>query len=201
VLPSVFDLFVQGSRSLARSEGGLGIGLTLVRSLVELHGGTVIAHSDGAGRGSEFVVSLPALAPVPGDAQPATPPPPVPTANGRRVLVVEDNGDTAEALGMLLRILGYTVDIARDGEDALARARAALPEIALLDIGLPTMDGYDLARRLRALPGGEAVRMVALSGYGQDRARNAEAGFQVHLVKPVELGPLLQAISPGGSRS
>jgi two-component system CheB/CheR fusion protein len=191
LLPRVFDLFTQGDRSLARSEGGLGIGLTLVKSLAEMHGGQVEAFSEGTGTGSEFVVRLPILErrrrPADGEAgtvRPRTP--------SRRVLVVDDNVDAAESLAMLLRVEGHEVRTAHDGATALDAAQAYRPEVVLLDIGLPKMDGYEVAQRLRRLPDSKSALVVALTGYGQeeDRRRAEEAGFDVHLVKPVDLAVL-----------
>ena len=200
LLPRVFDLFTQGDRSLARSEGGLGIGLTLVRSLVEMHGGKAEAFSAGPGQGSEFVVRLPILErrrsrrPAPGEAEAAghgtTP---------RRILVVDDNHDAAESLALLLRAEGHEVRTAHDGATALDAVRAYQPEIVLLDIGLPKMDGYEVARRLRAQEGTRRALLVALTGYGQeeDRRRAAEAGFDAHLVKPADLGALHALLGEG----
>jgi CheY-like chemotaxis protein len=190
MLPHVFDLFTQADRSLAHSQGGLGVGLTLVKSLVELHGGSVDARSAGADQGSEFTVRLPLLPPgaLPGgppefDKTPANP--------RRRVLVVDDNIDAVESLAMVLQHMGHEVRTAADGPKALALAGAYRPELVLLDIGLPGIDGYEVARRLRK----QAVApmlLVALTGYGQeeDRRRSREAGFDQHLVKPVELTAL-----------
>ena len=183
LLPRVFELFVQGDRSLERSAGGLGIGLTLVRQLVELHGGTVEASSPGAGRGSTFTVRLPVFAAPPDAddaARPATPAP------ARRVLVVEDNDDAREMLRNLLHLFGHEVHEACDGASGIEQARRVRPDAALIDIGLPGIDGYEVARRIRAdVPG---ARLVALTGYGQpeDRERALAAGFDVHLVKPVD---------------
>ncbi len=190
VLPHVFVLFTQGDRSLARSEGGLGIGLSLVKNLVELHGGRVEAFSDGPGKGSEFVVQLPAL-----ETQPVAPVDAGEvTANGtpvlpRSVLVVDDNVDSAESLAMLLRLEGHEVQTAYDGPTALATAYAFQPEVAFVDIGLPGMDGFELARRLREQVGLKDALLAALTGYGQqeDRRKSLEAGFDAHLVKPVDL--------------
>jgi signal transduction histidine kinase/DNA-binding response OmpR family regulator len=185
-LSSVFDLFTQVDRSLDRAQGGLGIGLTLVRRLVELHGGRVEAHSAGAGQGSEFIVTLPCLTDAP---QPAAEPPPARVEAGgpRRVLVVDDNVDGAESLATLLKLLGHEVHVAHDGPAALRATADVRPEVVFLDIGLPGMDGYEVARRLRR-PGRNEALLVALTGYGQDedRRRSREAGFDHHLVKPVD---------------
>ena len=187
LVPRIFELFVQGRRALDRADGGLGLGLAIVRSLVELHGGTVAASSGGPGRGSEFVVRLPLAAvaapPAPGVA--ARPAP----AGVCRVLIVDDNRDAAELLEEGLRGAGHVTRVAFDGPTALRLAAELLPDVALLDIGLPVMDGFELARRLRELPGLAALRLVALTGYGQpsDRERSRVAGFDEHLTKPVEL--------------
>jgi PAS domain S-box-containing protein len=202
LLPRVFDLFVQEERSLARSQGGLGIGLTLVRTLVERHGGTIEAASGGPGRGSEFRIRLPRLS-----APRQKPLPPRPPRDGSeektagerppaRVLLVEDNLDAAGALAELLRMWGHPVELAHDGVAALRLAREARPEIVLLDIGLPGLDGYEVASRLRAISGLEAARLVALTGYGQeaDRRRSRLAGFDHHVVKPVDLDLLREIL-------
>ena len=190
LLPRVFDLFAQGQQSIERARGGLGLGLAIVRSLVELHGGTVEARSDGPGRGSEFVVRLPALEGKPAAAASAAPaPPPAAARRTGRVLVVDDNRDAADLLADALSAAGFTTRVAHDGPSALNAAASFLPEVALLDLGLPVMDGYELARRLRALPGLAALKLVAITGYGQasDRERTRASGFDEHLVKPVEL--------------
>jgi signal transduction histidine kinase len=199
MLPHIFDLFVQVDHRHARSQGGLGIGLTLVRRLVELHGGTVEAFSAGLGRGSEFVVRLPALSEKREregragreDAGDAAPTP------GRRILVVDDNVDAAESLALLLRLQGHDVAVAADGPTALEKARAERPEVIFLDLGMPGMDGYEVARRLRQLPDVGPVRLVALTGWGQeeDRRRTRQAGFDHHVVKPVEPDALHQLLS------
>jgi len=185
ILDRVFDLFFQGERSLDRSQGGLGIGLTLVRRLVEMHGGTVAAASEGTGRGSTFTVRLPRR-PAPA---PSTALPPVSHDGGtrRRVLVVEDNSDTREMLRQVLMILGHEVHVARDGAEAVERALALRPDIALVDVGLPALDGYAVARAIRAAPGGDGIRLVAVTGYGraEDRRAAEAAGFDAHVVKPV----------------
>ena len=196
LIPKVFDLFVQGARGLDRAQGGLGIGLTLVRRLAERHGGTVSVNSDGPGRGSEFVVRLPAPEVLFGGSA-AVLPLPSHRASGR-VLVVDDNTDAAEMLGEMLRSAGYTVSLAADGPQALLLAATFQPDTAVVDIGLPLMDGYQVAKRLRLLAGLERLRLVALSGYGQasDRARCLAAGFDLHLVKPAELEAILEAVVP-----
>lgn len=198
LLPRLFDTFVQGDQSLDRSHGGLGLGLAIVRSLVSQHGGTISVHSDGVGQGSEFVLRLPL----------ARESPPQPGAGGvaalprgtraGRVLVVDDNQDAAALLGELLKASGYAVSLAPDGARALEQSAAFAPEFAILDIGLPGMDGFELATRLRALPGGDAMRLIAVTGYGRDpdRARSVGAGFDAHLVKPISLADLVRALEP-----
>jgi PAS domain S-box-containing protein len=190
LLPQIFDLFVQGDRALDRKEGGLGIGLTLVKHLAELHGGTVAAASMGLREGSQFVVRLPLRGEQP--AQQTGAGTPSIAAEHFRVLVVEDNPDVARSLGMLIEILGHRVELADDGETALATALTFLPQLVVLDIGLPGMNGYDLARAMRAQPLLRNAMLVACTGYGQedDRRRVQEAGFDLHLVKPVHVSDL-----------
>jgi signal transduction histidine kinase/ActR/RegA family two-component response regulator len=187
MLPKVFDLFTQIDRTLDRSQGGLGVGLTLVRSLVELHGGTVHATSPGPGQGSEFVVRLPAL-PVNSEPASVRPAETSPAAPARRILVVDDNVDAADSLATLLDLSGHQVWTAYGGAAALDVADTHRPEVILLDIGLPGMDGHEVARRLRRHPALSDVMLVALTGYGQeaDRRRTQDAGFDHHLVKPVD---------------
>jgi PAS domain S-box-containing protein len=189
MLPRVFDLFTQADKSLDRAQGGLGIGLTLVQRLVELHGGKVEAHSEGLGQGSEFVVRLP-LTPVrsSSSAAPAAGNGAKTSTTGRRVLIVEDNADAAETLGLLLETMGQQVRVVHDGTAAVEAARSFHPEIVLLDIGLPGMNGYEVARHLREQHDLQQPLLVALTGYGQeeDRARARDAGFDLHMVKPVE---------------
>jgi CheY-like chemotaxis protein/two-component sensor histidine kinase len=196
LLPRVFELFTQGDRSLARSEGGLGIGLTMVKSLVEMHGGRVEARSEGLGRGSEFLVHLPILASKPVLA-PTGSPGAAPALPSRRVLVVDDNQDAAQSLATLLRIRGQEVHVAFDGPSALQAAESFGPDIIFLDIGLPGMDGYEVAQHLRKQPQLDKMLLVALTGYGQqdDRRRSHEAGFDVHLVKPADPATLQRLIA------
>jgi signal transduction histidine kinase len=197
LLPHLFDLFVQGERTLDRSEGGLGIGLTIARSLVELHGGAIRVESGGAGQGSTFSVTLPRSmrARVSTDRIHALPHPRA-TPTGARVLVVDDNIDAALMLRELLTALGHTLEVAHDGASALQVAATFEPDIAVLDIGLPVMNGYELARRLRERLGPERLRLIALSGYGQeaDRARAKAVGFDHHLIKPVDIDALLNLL-------
>ena len=184
---TIFDLFVQAGRGLDRVQGGLGIGLTLARTLIELHGGSIALHSDGIGKGSEFILRLPLPAqPDAGDRpdERAT----ADAATGARVLLVEDNPDTADSMVLLLEMLGHRVDLAPDGASALALAAARIPQVMLVDIGLPDIDGYEVARRVRANAALASVVLVALTGYGQreDRERAFAAGFDHHFVKPVD---------------
>ncbi len=189
MLPHVFELFVQADHATTKAQGGLGIGLTLVKNLVDLHDGTVEAHSDGLGQGCEFVVRLPLVAEgggggqSSGDTALASEPP---TPPGNRLLVVDDNRDAADSLATLLRLHGHEVRVAHSGQAALEVTQAFNPDLIFLDIGMPGMDGYEVARRVRATPGLEGVVLAALTGWGQqeDRRRTAEAGFDHHLVKP-----------------
>ncbi len=194
LLPHVFDLFVQGARGADRAQGGLGIGLTMARSLVELHGGTIEARSDGPGAGSEFVITLPLA-----EAEPACP-----DTGGqrlahrvsRRVLVVDDNADAAEMMRTLLELDGHQVTAVYDGGTAIERAAALQPDVVLIDLGMPGMDGFEVARRLRAEPSlGRAV-LVALTGYGQeeDVRRSREAGFDHHVTKSADFEPLRRVL-------
>jgi CheY-like chemotaxis protein len=190
VMPRVFEPFTQADRSLDRSQGGLGIGLTLVRLLVDRHGGSVEARSDGPGRGSEFEVRLPLIA-ADGAIAGRTIDAGVPATAARpakRVLVVEDNEDSAEMLRMLLSMRSHEVEVAHDGPTALEAARRFEPQVIVCDIGLPHMNGYEVARQVRALRAIVRPTLIALSGYGQDedRRRSSDAGFEHHLVKPVE---------------
>ena len=195
-----FDLFAQAERTSDRASGGLGLGLALVRSLVELHGGTVACESAGPGQGSRFTVTLPLLA---AGAAPAVPRDEAQAAQerGLSIMVVDDNVDAAETLGLLLEASGHRVSVEHDPLRALERSRTEAPQVCLLDIGLPGMDGYELARRLRAQPSTAHAFLVAITGYGQDSDRRlaAEAGFDRHLVKPIDLESLRDALA-GASR-
>lgn len=202
MLPRVFDLFLQAESSTSRTEGGLGVGLALVRQLVEMHGGTVEARSEGLGKGTEMMVLLPVL--------PASPEPVNEDASGRevsrspgqeafealRILIVDDNEDSAESLASLLRLFGHDARTAYDGLSALEGARSYLPDVMLLDIGLPKLDGYEVAERLRQEPWRDRILLLAMTGYGQeeDRRRSREAGFDHHLVKPVDLDRLRELL-------
>jgi CheY-like chemotaxis protein len=193
MLPRVFELFVQERQTIDRSQGGLGLGLAIVDNLVKMHDGRVAVFSDGPGKGSVFTIDLPAAAVGVPEAEAASPLRPAPGV-GRRVLVVDDNPDAAELLSEVLSAIGHDVEVAFDGPRALELARTFLPDVALLDIGLPVMDGYELARRLRDRADG--LRLVAVTGYGQesDRQRAREAGFDAHIVKPVEFDALRAAL-------
>jgi PAS domain S-box-containing protein len=198
LLPRVFDLFAQGDHSLDRSRGGLGIGLTLSRRLVELHGGTLTASSAGPGQGSEFVVQLPAELDGP-DAEAAAPVRLETTpSKPRRVLVVDDSVDAGESTAALIRLWGHQTRVLTDAAGVLDVLRGFRPDVVLLDIGLPGIDGYDLARQIRAVDGGDRVVLAALTGYGRDEDRRLaeEAGFDHHLVKPVDIDRL-EAILAG----
>ena len=189
LLPQIFDLFTQADRSLDRAQGGLGIGLNLDQRLVQLHGGTVEAHSAGPGQGSEFVVRLPIVA-APGTAAADAPTPATEAPeHGLRILAVDDNVDACTMLANLLRIEGHSVQTAHTGPAALKTALTWLPDVVLLDIGLPEIDGYEVARRLRAEPALKNTRLIAITGYGNesDVQLSTEAGFDAHLLKPVDL--------------
>ena len=190
----MFELFVQGARGLDRAAGGLGVGLALVKRLTEMHGGTVSAGSAGPGAGTTFTVRLPAV--LPRAAQAAAPEAP-PRVEPRRVLIVEDNDDARQMLHEALAFSGHEVREARDGASGLALAAEARPDVALIDIGLPDLDGYEVARRLRASPGGRRMGLIAITGYGQaeDQRRAYEAGFDAHLTKPVAPERLKQVMA------
>jgi PAS domain S-box-containing protein len=200
-LPRIFGMFAQADTSLERSRDGLGLGLTLVKNLVEMHAGTVEARSAGIGQGSEFVVRLPLLSgPAPSLSREPSSVKPVTTVP-RRILVVDDNQDSADSLATLLRLTGHEVHIAHDGLEALERAAALQPEVILLDIGLPRLNGYDAARRIRGQQPHRPPTLVALTGWGQeeDRRRTKEAGFDAHLVKPVDFAALTKLLAESGA--
>jgi CheY-like chemotaxis protein len=191
----VFDLFTQVHMHQARADGGLGIGLALVRSLVQMHGGTVEAESEGCGLGSTFTVRLPLARGVSAVQE---------CAKQERslmepceIIVADDNVDAATSLAYLLELDGHRVTVAVDGAEASAQAAQLRPQVVVLDLGMPRMDGLEAARRIRKLPGGEQIALIALTGWGQDadRERTSEAGFDAHLVKPVNLGELTQVIA------
>jgi two-component system CheB/CheR fusion protein len=195
MLSRVFELFMQVEPTLDRARGGLGIGLTVVRHLTEMHGGTVSATSEGLGKGSEFSVHLP-LSSTRGAAAVPTITPAVQT--GLRVLVVDDNVDTARTLSLLLQGLGCMTQEVHDGPPVVETAKSFRPDAILLDIGLPGLDGYQIARLIRQTPELSHVRLIAVTGYGQqqDRQRSREAGFDEHLVKPVQLDSLIEILAP-----
>lgn len=196
MLPKIFDLFTQVDHSIEKSQSGLGVGLNIVRRIVEMHGGTVEAHSKGNGMGSEFAVRLPIVLPkkyerpehTESQAHPAV---------GRRILVADDNRDAAYSLAAILKIMGHDVRTASDGLEAVTLAGEFLPEILFLDIGMPTLNGYEACRRIREQPWGQNIYVVALTGWGQeeDRARSKDAGFDAHLVKPLEPKNLQQLLA------
>jgi PAS domain S-box-containing protein len=189
MLDRLFDMFLQGSRSLDRPQGGLGIGLSLVRGLVEMHGGSVEAHSEGIGKGSEFVVRLPvALSPNRGSRPEDGADDVISCSCRQRILVVDDNQDSALTLAMMLKIQGHELCTAHDGLEAVEAAATFRPEVVLLDIGLPRLNGYDACRRIREDPKNEGMVLIALTGWGQeeDKRRSKEAGFNFHMVKPVD---------------
>jgi len=204
LVPNVFDLFTQGARTLARSQGGLGLGLTLVKRLVDLHEGEVAAHSDGVGFGSTFTLTLPCVAGAceGGEAQPGDQDAVRVTLQRKlKVLIVDDNSDAADSLATLLQVQGHATSVEYDAQSALRRARAERPDVMLIDIGLPDVDGYQLAQELRSLPETAATVPVAVTGYGQakDRERALQAGFAHHLVKPVDMTALGRILESGAA--
>jgi CheY-like chemotaxis protein len=198
LLPRIFDLFAQGERGLDRAQGGLGVGLTLARRLTEMHGGRLEAHSEGRDRGSEFRLRLPRV----GAVQPAEAASSLQTAaasfhsEGLRILVVDDNHDAATAIATMLELEGHAVRTAHDGEEALGAVTTHSPAVVVLDIGLPLLDGYEVARRMRAMPELAGALLIAVTGYGQseDRAAATDAGFDHHFVKPADPQALLACI-------
>ncbi|HEY1068167.1 MAG TPA: ATP-binding protein, partial [Pirellulales bacterium] len=203
MLPRIFDLFTQVDRTLEKSQGGLGIGLALVRRLLGLHGGSITAHSEGMNRGSEFIVRLPTLetSPLADAAQQAGAVGRAGECVGHRVLVVDDNRDSCASLAKLLTLLGNEVWQAHDGFEALTTVATHCPEVVVMDIGMPGLNGYEVARRLRSDPVTKNTTLIALTGWGQDddRRRSREAGFDHHLVKPVDLAAV-KAILAGVAR-
>jgi CheY-like chemotaxis protein len=195
-LGSIFDMFSQVDRTIERSTGGLGIGLALVKGLVEMHGGSVQAESGGQGKGSTFTVTLPVLA---GKAEPAKASVEIPGASGpkRRILVVDDNRDSATSMAMMLKLLGNEVRMAHDGLEAVEAADHFRPEVILMDVGMPKLNGYEATRRIRAQPWANGVAIIALTGWGQedDKEKSREAGCDGHLVKPVNLPDLQKLLA------
>jgi len=221
-LASIFGMFSQVDRSLERTQGGLGVGLTLVKRLVELHGGSVLAKSEGPGRGSEFVVRLPSLQTAResepharpqeekmrlfSSAAPADRPHASGHPAGRRALVVDDNADSANSLAMLLKLSGHEAVTAHDGVEALEAAERFRPEVVFLDIGMPRLNGYDAARRIRQEAWGRGMMLVAMTGWGkeEDRRKSRDAGFDAHMVKPADLDELMrlmESLAPAVRRS
>jgi CheY-like chemotaxis protein/two-component sensor histidine kinase len=198
MLAKVFEMFTQVDRNLEQSQGGLGIGLSLVKGLVELHDGSVEARSDGHGTGSEFVVRLPVVLSLAGDGRDENAGGGAAVTARRRILVVDDNQDSALSLALLLRIMGNEARTAHDGFEALDVAAVFRPDMILLDIGMPKLNGYDACRRIREEPWGKSLVLVAVTGWGQDgdKRRSQEAGFNFHLVKPVDL-PALEKLLAG----
>lgn len=203
MLPRIFEMFMQVQPSAERAQGGLGVGLALVQRLIELHGGTVDAQSDGPGRGAEFVIRLPAemqsKQPAASDDIARTADP---LAQSMRILVVDDNHDSADSLGTLLRLLGNEIRVAHDGVEAVRAAGEFRPDVVLLDIGLPRVNGFEAARAIRAQPWGADILLVATTGWGQesDRQNSMDAGFDHHMVKPIDTRLLLQLLSRGPGR-
>ncbi|WP_164101054.1 PAS domain S-box protein [Candidatus Laterigemmans baculatus] len=189
MLPRVFDMFIQVDRSLEKAQGGLGVGLAIVKRLVEMHGGSIAAQSEGHGKGSEFIIRLPLVLSVVQHSTPAsTAADAAPRASNRRILVVDDNRDAATSLTMMLKRMGNVVRVAHDGQAGVEAAADFRPDLILLDIGMPKLNGYDAAQQIRRSPWGKSVKIVALTGWGQeeDRRKSQAAGFDLHLVKPVE---------------
>jgi len=201
MMPAVFEMFTQVDLTLHRSQGGLGIGLALVRELAEMHGGRVEAYSDGLGKGSEFVLTLPLRPDLRATEPPARPVVSAAGAASCRILVVDDNRDAAQSLVVMLRLSGGEVEAAHDGVQALRIAERFRPDLVLLDLGMPGLNGFDVARRIRAEPWGASIKLVAQTGWGQDhdRQRAREAGFDVHLTKPIDHSALMQLLPRRGA--
>jgi len=205
VLPEIFEMFSQVDSAIARSEGGLGIGLALVKGLIALHGGTIDGTSAGLGQGSEFTIHLPRSVVIEQPASAATQrddPAPSPTADLRlKVLVADDNRDAADSLAMLLELNGHEVSVVNSGAEAYAAAAATRPHAAILDIGMPDLSGYEVARRIRAEEWGASMLLVAVTGWGQedDKARAIAAGFDRHLTKPVDPDHLEKLLRESGA--
>ncbi len=204
IIGHIFEMFVQGPQSVLQAGGGLGVGLALARRIAELHGGSLEAHSEGAGKGSEFTFRIPLLdTALASEGEPGAPEAHVESSGPRRVLVVDDNVDAAAMLSMLLKSLGHETCVTHDGLEALKIAVDFHPDIVLLDIGMPGADGYEVARGLRALRKGDPLRIVAITGWGQDadKQKSKEAGFDVHLVKPVDPAELVRALDERSGRT
>ena len=200
-LPKLFEMFSQVDSALERSQGGLGIGLSLVNGLVKMHGGTVEARSEGLGKGSEFVVRLPVAAiNTILESRNRAAVPRGPRRTRRRILVADDNRDAADSLAMMLRLAGHEVHAVHDGQEAVEAAGWFRPDLALLDIGMPRLNGFDAARRIREQPWGKHMLLVAITGWGQeeDKRRATEAGFDRHLTKPVEPAALEKLLAGSG---
>ncbi len=208
LLPHVFELFTRDAQPIDRSRGGLGLGLAIVHNLVTLHGGSVAAASDGAYKGSEFTLRLPLIAAAPRHAEPARPVRPKANSDGQhriKVLIIDDYQLAADSLSLLLQEMGYHTRVARDGAEGLNAVKEFEPQVALIDIGLPVIDGYEVARAVRAMPGRERLPMIAVTGYGQasDRARVLAAGFNAHAIKPIDaakIGELIETVMAAGDR-
>jgi CheY-like chemotaxis protein len=196
-LPRIFDMFAQVDETQARSRAGLGIGLTLVKRLVELHGGDVEAHSEGAGRGAELIVRLPVAGAAAAPRAHAPAPAPAECKTPHRILVADDNRDAAESLGMLLRLMGNDVRTVYNGDEAVEEAEAFRPDVILLDIGMPKLNGYDAARRIRSRQWAEDTMLVAVTGWGQDedKRKAQDAGFDRHFTKPLDPAALQRLIA------
>ncbi len=203
MLPSIFQMFTQVGTTLERSQGGLGIGLSLVKRFVEMHGGSIEASSAGVGQGSEFVVRLPVPAELPLDTGQPDPTAIQQTATCHRILVVDDNRDSANSLATLLKLTDNETESAYDGLEALEAAERFRPDVVLLDIGLPNLNGYGVARRIRQESWGQDIILIALTGWGQaeDRRQSTDAGFDYHIIKPVDLNALKKMLDESAART